>query len=376
MGSWLSSASTPIQLHLLQNFETKMANEQFCLKWNDFETNVSTAFRELREDKDFFDVTLACDDEQIQAHKVILAACSTFFRTVLRRNRHEHPLLYLKGVKYIDLVAVLNFMYHGEVNVAQEQLNDFLSIAEDLKVKGLTQNQSHTAVKDLPARTPDIQNVAKKEPPDRKDPEQRQNKRPRQDGVFQQQKQFTPQSTEDDDDIQEVVAVKAEPIASNIHENIQESSSSNYGINNTNTVAVDQPLEQMYEEVYEPYESYEEGYEDPNAILAQANAENKGLGDVKELLVCFADKIGCEGGGFYWQCKCCHKNNKRKSHLLEHVESTHIPGLQFQCPYCDGVRRTRSSVRSHVNEKHKEEHLMYKRDTVNLDWTMGSENII
>ena len=101
-----------------------------------------------------------------------------------------------------------------------------------------------------------------------------------------------------------------------------------------------------------------------------------GLGDVKELLVCFADKIGCEGGGFYWQCKCCHKNNKHKSHLLEHVESTHIPGLQFQCPYCDGVRRTRSSVRSHVNEKHKEEHLMYKRDTVNLDWTMGSENII
>ena len=253
-----------------------MANEQFCLKWNDFETNVSTAFRELREDKDFFDVTLACDDEQIQAHKVILAACSTFFRTVLKRNRHEHPLLYLKGVKYIDLVAVLNFMYHGEVNVAQEQLNDFLSIAEDLKVKGLTQNQSHTAVKDLPARTPDIQNVAKKEPPDRKDPEQRQNKRPRQDGAFQQQKQFTPQSTEDDDDIQEVVAVKAEPIASNIHENIQESTSSNYGINNANTVAVDQPLEQMYEEVYEPYESYEEGYEDPNAILAQANAENKG----------------------------------------------------------------------------------------------------
>ena len=57
----------------------------------------SGAFRELREDKDFFDVTLACDDEQLQAHKVILSACSPFFRTVLRRNRHEHPLLYLKG---------------------------------------------------------------------------------------------------------------------------------------------------------------------------------------------------------------------------------------------------------------------------------------
>ena len=114
--------------------------EKFCLRWNDFESNISSAFRELREDKDFFDVTLACDDDQIQAHKVILSACSPFFRTVLKRNRHEHPLLYLKGVKYIDLVAVLNFMYHGEVNVAQEELNSFLSIAEELKVKGLTQN--------------------------------------------------------------------------------------------------------------------------------------------------------------------------------------------------------------------------------------------
>merc|ERR1711983_441096 len=118
----------------------KMGAEKFCLRWNDFETNISSAFREIREDKDFFDVTLACDDDQIQAHKVILSACSPFFRTILKRNKHEHPLLYLKGVKYSDIVAVLNFMYHGEVNVAQEELNSFLAVAEELKVKGLTRN--------------------------------------------------------------------------------------------------------------------------------------------------------------------------------------------------------------------------------------------
>jgi len=118
------------------------SSEKFCLRWNDFETNISNAFKELRDDKDFFDVTLACDDEQIQAHKVILSACSPFFRNVLRRNPHQHPLLYLKGVKYTDLQSVLNFMYHGEVNVAQEELNSFLAVAEDLRVKGLTQNQS------------------------------------------------------------------------------------------------------------------------------------------------------------------------------------------------------------------------------------------
>ena len=35
-------------------------------------------------------------------------------------------------------------MYHGEVNVAQEELNSFLAVAEELSVKGLTQNQSST----------------------------------------------------------------------------------------------------------------------------------------------------------------------------------------------------------------------------------------
>ena len=114
--------------------------EKFCLRWNDFEKNISSSFRELRDDKDFFDVTLACDNNQIQAHKVILSACSPFFRSVLKKNPHEHPLLYLKGIRYEDIISVLNFMYHGEVNVSQDELNCFLAVAEDLKVKGLTQN--------------------------------------------------------------------------------------------------------------------------------------------------------------------------------------------------------------------------------------------
>merc|ERR1712202_1301 len=76
-----------------------------------------------------------------QTHKVILSACSPFFRNVLRRNPHQHPLLYLKGVKYKELLSVLNFMYMGEVDVAQEELNSFLAVAEELKVKGLTQNK-------------------------------------------------------------------------------------------------------------------------------------------------------------------------------------------------------------------------------------------
>ena len=76
------------------------STEKFCLKWNDFENNVSSAFNDIREEKDFFDVTLVCDNNQVQAHKVIIAACSPFFKSILRRNPHQHPLLYLKGVLY------------------------------------------------------------------------------------------------------------------------------------------------------------------------------------------------------------------------------------------------------------------------------------
>ena len=118
-----------------------MSGEKFCLKWNEFQSNVASSLREIRDDKEFFDVTLACEDEaQVQAHKVVLAVCSPFFRTVLQRHRHDHPLIYLKGVKFVDLTAVLNFMYHGEVNVAQEELNNFLLVADELKIKGLSQN--------------------------------------------------------------------------------------------------------------------------------------------------------------------------------------------------------------------------------------------
>ena len=142
------------------------SSEKFCLKWNDFESNVSIAFRELRDDRDFFDVTLACEDDQIQAHKVILSACSPFFKNLLRRNPHQHPLLYLKGISFREIQSVLNFMYHGEANIAQDDLNSFLSVAEDLKVKGLTQGSNSETPK--PKTEPSRQFPAKEKPSFRK----------------------------------------------------------------------------------------------------------------------------------------------------------------------------------------------------------------
>ena len=121
-----------------------MDSEKFNLKWNDFESSISGSFREIKEEKDFMDVTLACEENQIGAHRVVLAACSPKLRSILRSNSHHHPLLYLRGIKYTDLQSLITFMYHGEVNIAQEELDSFLSVAEELKIKGLTQSCSST----------------------------------------------------------------------------------------------------------------------------------------------------------------------------------------------------------------------------------------
>jgi len=119
--------------------------DNFCLRWNDFAENVSGAFKDLRAESDFFDVTLACSDSgtrTLQAHKVILSACSNFFKTTFRQqqsnNKHPNPYIYLRGVFYNDLASILDFIYNGEVNVAQEDLNSFLAVAEELQIKGLT----------------------------------------------------------------------------------------------------------------------------------------------------------------------------------------------------------------------------------------------
>ena len=112
--------------------------EKLCLQWNDFKENITASFGNLREEKDFTDVTLACEDgKQVEAHKVVLACSSPVFQKILKRNKHAYPLLYMRGMKSEDLLAILDFLYCGETNVYQENLDSFLNIAEELELKGL-----------------------------------------------------------------------------------------------------------------------------------------------------------------------------------------------------------------------------------------------
>ena len=93
-------------------------SEKLCLKWTDFQANATSSFAHLRNDNKFADVTLATeDDQQIEVHKVVISAASPFFCNILKKNKHSHPLLYMKGVKTVDLSANVDFMYYGEVYI-------------------------------------------------------------------------------------------------------------------------------------------------------------------------------------------------------------------------------------------------------------------
>ncbi len=126
------------------------SREMLCLRWEEFGSHFSTSFRDLRRQSCLYDVSLVASDsdELVQAHKIILSTCSPFFRNVLARQARAsplsglaHPVIYLRGISAKDLGNILDFMYEGEVNVAQEELDAFLAVAEDLKIRGLTEGE-------------------------------------------------------------------------------------------------------------------------------------------------------------------------------------------------------------------------------------------
>ena len=117
------------------------SSEKLCLQWNDFKENITFSFKALRDDKDFTDVTLACEDGQnIEVHKTVLASTSPFFMELLKRHKHSHPLIYMRGIKSNLLVAIIDFLYHGEAKVLQDDLDPFLALAEEFKLRGITGN--------------------------------------------------------------------------------------------------------------------------------------------------------------------------------------------------------------------------------------------
>ncbi|RZF47800.1 hypothetical protein LSTR_LSTR006064 [Laodelphax striatellus] len=116
----------------------RMAADHFCLRWNNYQSNMVTELDTLRSEEHLVDVTLSCEGQKFRAHKVILSACSVYFRNVFKENPCEHPVVILKDVSHEDVEALLSFVYQGVVYVSEKKLASFLQTAELLQIKGLT----------------------------------------------------------------------------------------------------------------------------------------------------------------------------------------------------------------------------------------------
>ncbi|XP_037029120.1 modifier of mdg4 isoform X27 [Bradysia coprophila] len=114
--------------------------EQFSLCWNNFNSNLSAGFHESLCRGDLVDVTLAAEGQLVKAHRLVLSVCSPYFRKMFTQMpANQHAFVFLKDVSHAALKDLIQFMYCGEVNVKQDALPTFISTAEALQIKGLTE---------------------------------------------------------------------------------------------------------------------------------------------------------------------------------------------------------------------------------------------
>jgi len=332
------------------------SSDNFCLRWNDFESNISTSFRELREDSEFFDVTLCCDNgtDIVPAHKVILAACSPLFRKILSRQKNQqNPFLYLKGIRLKELQAVLNFMYHGEVNVAQDSLNNFLAVAEELAVKGLTTDSKPTGA-DTPAKKAVAAKRKTSLPPGSTSTPQ----------AAKKPKPSSSQASAPGEDIVDMVephledvdikSIKAEPEPSGsgsgagggAHMVEADLGDESYGAGGADG---DDNGDFGAEGEFEGFDQYGDGNEFDDSMGAAggsgAAADGKGFDNFSERKEEVKDYFQRSVEGLY-QCKVCGKTEKYRPSMRYHVESKHYsPG--YSCQFCGKEFQTYQSVKGH-----------------------------
>ena len=115
------------------------SDDKYFLEWNRFGKNCRSLLRSFRDEEIFKDVTLACEEGEVSAHKVILSGCSSVFKAILEKGSRQ--VIYFRGVKLAELESILDFVYKGETYVPQPNIHSFLALAEDLKVKGLSEQE-------------------------------------------------------------------------------------------------------------------------------------------------------------------------------------------------------------------------------------------
>jgi len=277
-------------------------SEKFCLKWNSFQDNIVDSFKSLRHGEDFSDVTLVSEDHKhIEAHRVVISSCSSFFRDLLKKDKHSHPLIYMRGIKAKELLAMVDYMYHGQVNVYQEDLSVFLITAEELKLTGLVESSNQI--------TEDIR---------QKNTNQKVN--------IKEERHDSPPPLE----------VIQSPIIPNTSSPSIVTSPTAFA----NCITENELMREIqYDEATHSSFVSVNGYEELDAKIS--------------VMMVKVDRK--------WTCRLCGKADIQKMNIKNHIEGKHIEGISHPCHMCGSSSRSRNALRLHIAKQHGNQETLRKQ---------------
>jgi len=316
-----------------------MAYGHLMLKQNDFPSTYVGSFKQLREAGELLDVTLACEDETVDAHKIVLAASSPFFRYILSKAKQTHPLIYLKGILFKDLFSLLDYIYRGETKVPAEDLNRFIEAAEELKITGLTEER-------MPENTNKLETINEDIKHDTLNTAEASVK------IFDDQR-------------------------SNLIDKFGEAGLCLWKCKVCGKLDKDWNIMNKHIEYHQENEDCEGPFKEesvemvdelliedfvdttlkvPNEDDNETEQHKKWRREISKRLKEVFDPIQ----GKMWKCTDCEQIRKLKFKTISHIE-THVKHLKlvtFKCTFCERLCKTRESLHAHVSKKHKEEKKM------------------
>ena len=283
--------------------------EPYSLKLSDFDSNFIASVADLRNSKELFDVTLFSDEETpFQAHKLVLSASSSVFRNIFKfkQNSSSSPLLYIRGLSNKDLTNVIEFLYKGEVVIACNDVEMFLKVSKDLKLRGMFEENYELSKFDwLPQEELITENIT-------------ENKK----SIFKRKENSIFESYGHSSRGQKSYQQFS------VKHNGDSHTESNVEIEQTNLQDIEN------DKVYEDNEDNSEYSK--NSKTSELNR--------KIIKMMFRnDKI--------WTCKACGLTRNKKSHMQSHVEIKHVDNPQ-SCNFCENVSKNRPSLATHIRKNH------------------------
>ena len=284
------------------------------LRWEEFQTNIQTSYAKLSTSDHFSDVTLVGEDGyQIKSHRVILSAASQIFESMLMINDHPKPMIFMRGTTTLHLNLLMSYIYHGEVQVGRDDLEDFLEMAGELEIKGLITNKSSKTSTEAPRNKSRFTS-----------------------------KETSYETNKSTNSSVEFVQLKTESIDFNLEKNpfVLADTSTKSTINNRTIEELDDTTNVNLKQ--RPYAM--------TNTSTKSTKTNKSSGELDDTINSMLENLGEAG---QYACKVCGKSGNQKQKVVSHIEGNHIQGVSHTCKKCTKTYKTRECLRVHVFRFHK-----------------------